>query len=396
VQVAIFRSRWMRRVVVALALIVVTALLFVVGRWYVATQRVQDVATHAAQSIAPGDSKSTASTVRRAFSSLQAQADRGGYRLPESAGRATIHLHAIAAYASRQERDLAALPPPNLPLTAERFAQLKGLSDDGNARAACVLAQEVTKCGFLPSMGEKELQYRERKLQALQREGRTDDRLVKQIAGSRAMLKLLQEECVASVAVASAEPAWRYMLRSALLGFEPAMSRFVSSPMFDPTDLSASVDALAAYRSYYGPLLDAVAQRGDSFHMAVAAREYGGTPLRFNVFDVCVLIGGVSRDVARALAFAYATIELHSQQIAAGTSLSEKEREQATRQLASGRSRAAEIEAQATPDERLQARALADQMIANWSPDVVSPPPKTTREASGKGRFDDFDSMCRD
>ena len=53
-QVAIFRSRWMRRVVVALALIVVTALLFVVGRWYVATQRVQDVATHAAQSIAPG------------------------------------------------------------------------------------------------------------------------------------------------------------------------------------------------------------------------------------------------------------------------------------------------------------------------------------------------------
>ena len=43
------------------------------------------------------------------------------------------------------------------------------------------------------------------KLQALQREGRTDDRLVKQIAGSRAMLKLLQEECVASVAVALME-----------------------------------------------------------------------------------------------------------------------------------------------------------------------------------------------
>lgn len=395
-QVAIFRSRWMRRVVMALALIVVTALLFVVGRWYVATQRVQDVATHAAQSIAPGDSKSTASTVRRAFSSSQAQADRGGYRLPESAGRATIHLHAIEAYASRQERDLAALPPPNLPLTAERFAQLKGLSDDGNARAACVLAEEVTKCGFLPSMGEKELQYRERKLQALQREGRTDDRLVKQIAGSRAMLKLLQEECVASVAVASAEPAWRHMLRSALLGFEPAMSRFVSSPMFDPTDLSASVDALAAYRSYYGPMLDAVAQRGDSFRMAVAAREYGGTPLRFNVFDVSVLIGGVSRDVARALAFAYATVELHSRQIAAGTSLSEKEREQAARQLASGRSRAAEIEAQSTPDERLQARALADQMIANWSPDVVSPRPKATRETPGKSKFDDFDSICRD
>ena len=395
-QVAIFRSRWMRRAIVALALIVVIALLLVVGRWYVATQRVQDVATHAAQSIAPGDSKSTASTVRRAFSSSQAQADRGGYRLPESAGRATIHLHAIEAYASRQERDLAALPPPNLPLTAERFAQLKGLSDDGNARAACVLAEEVTKCGFLPSMGEKELQYRERKLQALQREGRTDDRLVKQIAGSRAMLKLLQEECVASVAVASAEPAWRYMLRSALLGFEPAMSRFVSSPMFDPTDLSASVDALAAYRSYYGPMLDAVAQRGDSFRMAVAAREYGGTPLRFNVFDVSVLIGGVSRDVARALAFAYATVELHSRQIAAGTSLSEKEREQAARQLASGRSRAAEIEAQSTPDERLQARALADQMIANWSPDVVSPRPKATRETPGKSKFDDFDSICRD
>mgnify|MGYP000060585307 CR=1 FL=1 len=239
-------------------------------------------------------------------------------------------------------------------MTAERFAQLKGLSDDGNARAACVLAEEVTKCGFLPSMGEKELQYRERKLQALQREGRTDDRLVKQIAGSRAMLKLLQEECVASVAVASAEPAWRHMLRSALLGFEPAMSRFVSSPMFDPTDLSASVDALAAYRSYYGPMLDAVAQRGDSFRMAVAAREYGGTPLRFNVFDVSVLIGGVSRDVARALAFAYATIELHSQQIAAGTSLSEKERAQATRQLASSRSQVAKIEAQSMPDERLQ------------------------------------------
>lgn len=76
----------MRRVVMALALIVVTALLFVVGRWYVATQRVQDVVIHAAQSIAPGDSKSTANAMRGAASSSQAQADRGGYRLPESAG----------------------------------------------------------------------------------------------------------------------------------------------------------------------------------------------------------------------------------------------------------------------------------------------------------------------
>jgi len=143
-------------------------------------------------------------------------------------------------------------------------------------------------------------------------------------------------------------------------------------------------------------MLDAVAQRGDSFRMAVAAREYGGTPLRFNIFDVSVLIGGVSRDMARALAFAYATVELHSRQIAAGSSLSEKEREQATRHLAFSRSQVAEIEAQSTPDERLQARALADQMIANWSPDVVSPRPKATRETPGKSKFDDFDSICRD
>ena len=118
---------------------------------------------------------------------------------------------------------------------------------------------------FLPSMGEKELQYRERKLQALQREGAHRRPSGQTDSGFAGDVEIAAGGCVASVAVASAEPAWRYMLRSALLGFEPAMSRFVSSPMFDPADLSASVDALAAYRSYYGPMLDAVAQRGDSF-----------------------------------------------------------------------------------------------------------------------------------
>ena len=92
------------------------ALLFVVGRWYVATQRVQDVATHAAQSIAPVIAKAPPTPCGALLVRRKRRADRGGYRLPESAGRATIHLHAIAAYASRQERDLAALPPPNLPL----------------------------------------------------------------------------------------------------------------------------------------------------------------------------------------------------------------------------------------------------------------------------------------
>ena len=86
--------------------------------------------------------------------------------------------------------------------------------------------------------------------------------------------------------------------------------------------------------------------------------------------------------MARALAFAYATVELHSRQIAAGSSLSERERAQATARLRQSRSQVAEISA-ITPTNASR-RALADQMIANWSPDVVSPQPKATRETPGK------------
>jgi type II secretory pathway pseudopilin PulG len=142
-QTRLHRWSWKRATLVVLA-IVICLLVVVATRWYVAQQRVADVAQRAAHT----STEQSRASITASQTANASNVGRATYKLPESAGRATLHLHAIDSYEARKASDLAALPPPGEPLTKERFAQLTKLADDGNARAACVLGQNVSKCSF--------------------------------------------------------------------------------------------------------------------------------------------------------------------------------------------------------------------------------------------------------
>ncbi len=320
----------------------------------------------------------------------------GAYQLPEVAGRASLHLFAVQRYSERRQRDLDELPPPNQPLTAARVATLNSLASNGNARAACVLAQEVAKCGFFPLMGEKELRHRERLFQQRQSEGRRDPELERLIAGSRAALIEIGSVCADYSPGPDTKPAWQFMLQSALMGYEPAMRQFVNFPMFDPTDWAGSIDAFAAYREYYGPMLDALAQQGNDFELTVASVEYAGRAGQMNVFDVQVMMPRLPTDPVRALAFTYADAALQDRQSSLLRSRrSDSERSRASRVRERLIERQSILTAKLSPEQQYTARLMADQMMAGWTADVFDPPAKPDRP-SPSGKFDDFDSVCRE
>jgi hypothetical protein len=349
-------------------------------RWYVAERRVAAVEQRAALA------STQAQTQNKKSPSI--------YAISESAGRASIHLQAISAYESRKASDLAALPPAGLPFTTERLALLNKLADEGNARAACALAQETAKCAFHPVMIDKELRFREQRLQSLRREGKSDPELLEAIDGSRRLLNEFRAHCK-DFNLLDAEPAWRNLLRSALMGYKPAMERFVMMPLFDPTDVSANIDAYSAQLSYYGPMLDAVAQYGHEFFMATASREYGGSPMRMSVFGISVPMSNIEPDPVRALAFAYASVDLHLRRYTGVSAQAEAQQLNLAQQLSRYRDRVASLEAQYAADQRRWARELANQMAANWTPETTAPP-KSLPESSEQDIFKEFDVMCRE
>lgn len=377
------------RIVWWLLVALAVCLSVIAGRWFVAQQRVAKVADHSVRSLANQLSAKTpisASATSAAF---------GSYRPPEVAGRAGLHLFAISLYDERRQRDLNALPPPNQPLTAARAAALDELASGGNARAACVLALEVAKCTFLPVIGEKELKHRETRREQLQREGWDVANLDRQITGGRTLLTQLGTVCADFMPGHQARPAWHYLLQSALMGYEPAMERFVAFPMFDPTDWSGSVDAFAAYREYYGPMLDALAQRGHEYEMVRAADEYAGQSRQMNVFDIKVIMPSLPVHPIRALALGYASgARLETRWATQAATWSADERIRAEQQRARHAERLATLSAKLDLDQQQIAQQLSGQMMVAWPPEVVKPAGKPP-VGTPRNTFDDFDSICR-
>lgn len=388
------KLRGLGRAVFRALLIALTVMLAIaVVRWYIAASRVAEVTDKVQrQTGAHSIMRSTAAATDAPGSSGALST----YRMPSAAGQATVHLHAVQAYRARAETDLAALPTANQPVDARRIAKLVELADGGNARAACVLASELTKCAFLPTIGDKELRLAEVGMREARQRGEPVEQMQRKIDGTRAILGELQTSCAGFSTDSDTRPAWYYMLQSALFGYEPAMKQFVIFPLFDPTDWSASVDAFAAYRTYYGPILDALAQRGDDFALMVAQREYGGESLDMSVFGVNVAWPHLPEDRTRALAFAYASVALRERRTGAQTTrLTEKDRAFAEMQLERRRERVELLETRVNAEERDWARQTADQLAATWGPDTISELQRPFNP-DRKNRFDDVDAVCRE
>ena len=367
------RVGWLLFVLLACGAIVV------LGRWWLAKSRVEEVAAQV--------HLSRPTALKGAPTPPQPKSSNG----LSAADVAPMYVHAITQYRERSTSDLATLPPFGQPLTDVGAHNLKLLADAGNARAACVLAAKVSKCTFWPEMGSKELSKREARLEQLKLQGETGEEMMRlelQIAGAKRTLARIAEQC-SGYRPNPDEKAWKYLLQSALQGFEPAMQQFHSMPMFDPSDIGDSVDAFVAYKAYAGPFIEALAQSGNEFALLMAHRGYAGMGA-FGA-DLAVL-RVLPKDAGRALAYAYVRENLlrKRSELFPGTPAS-------TSGGGSPADAVALREADATPAQRQWARQFADQLLAGLDSRVFAPPPASERaNQEHADRLDSIEKRCRE
>ena len=372
---ALSRKVLRKRIVIALAAVMLVLIAVLAARWYVATARVKEVAAASALAASKAGTTRQTDPVRSRVS-------------PAGAGEAfhlaAMHQPAIEQYRARSAADMKALPASTKALDTEQVEQLKALADAGNARAACVLAMQISKCAFFPVVGRKEVREREASLARLRAESDDVTAAEARLAGSRAMLQALDASCE-GFSVGSEHKAWMYLLQSALMGFEPAMSQFSGFPLFDPEDINASIDGFSAYMYYAGPLTEALAQRGDLNAVTQASWDYSNTG---PTFLGMIGLNALPRDPARALMYAYVRQEIMLR------------REAITRGStgAWGRPEAAVARYQTSvgDDGQAWARQMADQMIATFDASVFAPPSIKPESDVPKNFPDAIDSFCRE
>lgn len=359
-----------------IALVVLTILVvFVVGRWQIAKQRVSAVAA-ASSSIVSSAAKSRPASER----SYVTEPAHG-----EASHIAVMHKAAIDQYRERSEADRAALPPVSKALDAAQFNQLKSLADAGNARAACVLSMQISKCTFyVDNVRNVVNQLNSGVAQHRQAGTQPSEGLLDVLRQSLQTQQRLDAECT-GFSIGSEQAAWKYLLQSALMGFQPAMQWFSAWPPFDPSDAGNSVDALAAYMNYAGPLIEALAQRGDL--NAVTSANWGYGDYGPNIL-ASVGLRPMPTDPARALMWAYVreAIMLRQEAVSPGSS------------AMWGRPGAAVERAEGIVDDagRLWARQTADQMLATYEPSVFQPIPQRPDTIPRREMWEEQEATCRE
>ena len=176
---ALSRKVLRKRIVIALAAVMLVLIAVLAARWYVATARVKEVAA------------ASALAASKAGTTLQTDPIRSRVS-PAGAGEAfhlaAMHQPAIEQYRARSAADTKALPASTKALDTAQVEQLKTLADGGNARAACVLAMQISKCAFFPVVGRKEVREREASLARLRAESGDVTAAEARLAGSRSTL----------------------------------------------------------------------------------------------------------------------------------------------------------------------------------------------------------------
>lgn len=370
--------RWkliFRRTAITVLVVLTILVVIVVGRWQIAKQRVSDVAD-ASSSIVVSTAKSRPAPARS-----RATEPANG----EAAHVAVMHKAAINQYRERSDADKAALPQIVKPLDAVQVEQLKTLADAGNARAACVLSVQISKCTYLPGVVRKGISQIE---QRISRQEQTDRAALAQLevnlSESLRVEQRLNAEC-AGFNIGPEHAAWKYQLQSALMGFEPAMQSFSSWPPFDPADASNSIDAVAAYINYGGQFTETLAQRGDLNAVTGAGWGYGDYGPNF----LGVLgLRSMPRDPARALMWAYVREAIMLRQEAVSPSSS--------RTWGIPHAGVDRAENEVDVNGRAWARQMADQMLATYEPSVFQPISQPPDTIPRREIWEDQEATCRE
>jgi len=370
--------RWksiFRRAVMITLVVLTVLVVIVVARWQIAKQRVSDVAT-ASSSIVLSAVKSRTASAR----SYVTEPANG-----EASHIAVMHKAAINQYRERSEADKAALPQIVKALDAVQVEWLKSLPDAGNARAACVLSVQISKCIYLPGQvraGISQIEQRISQLDRIDRSGMAQ--LEINMSESLRVQQRLNAEC-AGFNVGSEHTAWKFQLQSALMGFEPAMRSFSAWPPFDPADASNSIDAVAAYMNYAGQFTEALAQRGDLNAVTSAGWDYSDYGPNF--LGV-VGLRPLPKDPARALMWAYVREAVMRGQEAVSPGSS--------RAWGIPSAMVDRIVGTVGDEGRVWARQMADQMLAFYEPSVFQPIPQPPETTPRREIWEDQEAACRE
>jgi hypothetical protein len=167
------------------------------------------------------------------------------------------------------------LPDPSTPI-AVVYDELAARARAGDARASCLLAQGLERCGRLPEW-RRQAEFDESRFIAAERKRGAPKEQVDQMidtgAQKRAGLEWLETYC-AGLPPERPDETFDWMLRAADLGSVPAATRFASRPPISLGNLLGHLDRLETYRLRAPALAQRALAAGDPKILKPLARAY--------------------------------------------------------------------------------------------------------------------------
>jgi len=344
------------------------------GRWYVAHQRIDRVVAKASIRDASAQAKpgtALATTVLRV--------PGGG----EAAAAASLLIANAQQHRERAEAERAALPVIAGAMDAATFSKLATLADDGNARAACVLSVQISKCTQMPRVAAESVEQLTAGIAGMRRQGNEPGPdILRVLRHSTEAQQRLASEC-ANTAIPAGEEPWSYLLQAALQGHPSAMSMFLSRAEWLMGEMP--IDATAAYLRYGGPMLEAMAQRGMLDGVTTAIWGYGD--FGYNTLEAMGM-RLLPREPARSLLWAYVREGILMRREAVDPTANDGQ--------GSPHALIERVEPLVDAAGRQWARQMADQTLASMDPKVFVPPAAPTAADLQEQLWETLDRECRE
>lgn len=165
------------------------------------------------------------------------------------------------------------LPPIGVPLK-DVLNDLKQRAADGDARAACRLSSDLSKCRFLPRI--REMLSTEITSAARAVAGSTEVARATRAATQLSALRERSERVCSGITDETSRDAWRFLLQAANRGHVDSMLRFSIQPPLNEQNFAYDLEGWNAYKENALPLLERAAASGSTLAVYHLFRAYAG------------------------------------------------------------------------------------------------------------------------
>jgi hypothetical protein len=244
------------------------------------------------------------------------------------------------------------LPAYNTPLK-EIYEPLKKRVQQNDAKAACRLAEELFRCGYLLPERKKLISQLQQEAESTKLNNSTPLKWQERLNAYRAEDEIDQVVCKGYEEYDEIE-AWRFKFVAALNGHINSMEDFATRPYWNPNDLNANIDAWKAFQDYRETFLRQAASAGSASAALTLIEEFSG--------DSSIMRGPLAPlskirvDFRQAAKYAY-VYNLISRSDAGNNHYVNRALQQAARQI--------------TPQDLTIAKQEADQLFKSWGSDYL-------------------------